>query len=551
MSPMGDSEGFGPRRWWQSGVIYQVYPRSFADADEDGVGDLVGITSHLDYLEHLGVDAIWLSPIYPSPMVDFGYDVTDHTGVDPLFGTLEHFDGLVAGAHQRGLRVLVDFIPNHTSDHHPWFVAACSSRQDPHRDWYMWADPAADGGPPNNWRSVFGGPAWTLHPPTGQYYYHAYLPDQPDLNWRSPDVRQAQLDVMRTWLDRGVDGFRVDAFRHLLKDDRLRDNPENPLWAEHLPPYDALIPQRTADLDEIHEIVTLMRDVLDTHPAPEGSNPAADRVMVGELYLPIDRLVRYYGENGSGMHLPSNMHLIGTAWDAAEIAALVDTYETALPTQGWPNWVLGNHDRSRIATRVGAEQARVAAMLLLTLRGTPTMYYGDELGMHDVPIPTELAQDPYEHRVPGIGVGRDPERTPMQWTPGVNAGFSPAEVRPWLPVADDAEVRNVAVQSRDASSLLGLYRQLLRLRREEPALAAGSYARVSSQGDVYAYRRCHEDRELLVVLNLGGEQQDVDLGQSLSSGRVLLSTDPRRGGETVGGPVRLNASEGVVIAVAS
>ncbi|MGH3372387.1 MAG: alpha-amylase family glycosyl hydrolase, partial [Nocardioidaceae bacterium] len=506
--------------WWQAGVVYQIYPRSFADAGGDGVGDLPGITSHLDYLERLGVDALWLSPIYPSPMVDFGYDVTDHTGIDPLFGDVEDFDALVTGAHERGLRVLVDFIPNHVSDQHPWFAEACSSREDPRRSWFLWADPAADGGPPNNWRSVFGGPAWTLHRPTGQYYYHAYLPEQPDLNWRNPDVRQAQLDVMRTWLDRGVDGFRVDAFRHLLKDDQLRDNPQNPAWAPHLPPYDALIPERTADLDDIHALVTDMREVLDTHPVPAGGNPAGERVMVGELYLPIDRLVRYYGEGGAGMHLPSNMHLIATEWDAVQIAELVDAYEAALPRGAWPNWVLGNHDRSRIATRVGHEQARVAAMLLLTLRGTPTMYYGDELAMCDVPVPTERAQDPYEHRVPGIGVGRDPERTPMQWAPGPNAGFCPEHVTPWLPVADNADEANVAVQSGDPTSMLALYQQLLALRREEPALAVGSYARVCARGDVYAYLRSHDGRRLLVALNLGGEEQDVDVAGALSEGRV-------------------------------
>lgn len=546
----GDAASAGSgQSWWKAGVVYQVYPRSFADADGDGVGDLPGITSHLDYLEQLGVAAVWLSPFYPSPMVDFGYDVTDHTDVDALFGTVEDFDALVRGAHQRGLRVLVDFIPNHTSDQHRWFTAACSSRQDPHRNWYLWADPAVDGGPPNNWRSVFGGSAWTLHPATGQYYYHAYLPEQPDLNWRDPDVRRAQLDVMRTWLDRGVDGFRVDAFRHLLKDDQLRDNPRNPGWAPHLPPYDALIPKRTADLDAIHDIVTDMREVLDTHPTPAGCKPAQERVMVAELYLPIDRLVRYYGQDGSGMHLPSNMHLITAAWDAAQIATLVDAYEAALPPGAWPNWVLGNHDRSRIATRVGSQQARVAAMLLLTLRGTPTLYYGDELGMRDVPIPTELAQDPYEHRVPGMGVGRDPERTPMQWTPGANAGFCPAHVTPWLPVAADAQDANVEVQSGDSTSMLGLYRRLLRLRREEPALAVGSYARVLSRGDAYAYRRDHEDRHLLIVLNLGGAQHDVDLTESLRRGQVLLSTDPQRRTRAVGNPLSLEPHEGVVIAV--
>ena len=539
-------EGFA---WWQAGVLYQVYPRSFADADGDGIGDLPGITSRLDHLRRLGVDGLWLSPFYRSPMADFGYDVTDHTEVDPLFGDLATFDALVGGAHQRGLRVLVDFIPNHTSDRHPWFLAARRSRDDPHRDWYLWADPAGDGGPPNNWRSVFGGPAWTLDVATGQYYYHAYLPQQPDLNWRSPAVREAQFDVMRTWLDRGVDGFRIDAFRQLLKDDQLRDNPANPNWRAGMPPYDALLPEHTADHPDIGQLVTAMRAVIDTHPAPAGAPTPGDRVLVAELYLPIDRLMRYYGRSGAGLHLPSNMHLIATPWQAERIGALIDAYEAALPEGAWPNWVLGNHDRSRVATRVGPAQARVAAMLLLTLRGTPTLYYGEEIGMRDVPVPPELVQDPYELRVPGLGLGRDPERTPMQWSGQPGAGFCPPHVTPWLPLDEEVALVNVAVQCGQAESMLTLYCRLLALRRAEPALSVGSYTPLHARGDVLAYVREHEGRGVIVVLNLGSRPRTVDL-PGAAGGQVLLSTDPNRaGGDVRGNTVSLVGDEGVVVSL--
>jgi alpha-glucosidase len=538
-------EGFA---WWQAGVLYQVYPRSYADTGGDGVGDLPGITGRLDHLQLLGVDGLWLSPIYPSPMVDFGYDVTDHTDVDPLFGDLAAFEALVAGAHQRGLRVLVDFIPNHTSDRHPWFGAARSSRGDSHRDWYLWADPASDGGPPNNWRSVFGGPAWTFDIGTGQYYYHAYLPQQPDLNWRTPAVQEAQLDVMRTWLDRGIDGFRIDALRHLLKDTQLRDNPANPDWVAGMPPYDALLPERTADHPDMPHLVAAMRAVIDTHPGPAASVSPRDRVLVGELYLPIDRLMRYYGQSGAGLHLPSNMHLIATPWQADCIGALIDAYEAALPEGAWPNWVLGNHDRSRIATRVGPAQARVAAMLLLTLRGTPTLYYGDEIGMRDVPVPPELVQDPYELRVPGLGVGRDPERTPMQWSPQPGAGFCPPHVTPWLPLDDDAALVNVAVQSGQEESMLTLYQRLLALRRAEAALSVGSYHRLYARGDLLAYVREYQGRRVAIALNLGSQPRTVALPEA-AGGQVLISTDPHRTGGDLAGTVALAADEGIVISL--
>jgi alpha-glucosidase len=530
--------------WWRAGVVYQVYPRSFADSNQDGVGDLPGITARLDYLTELGVDAVWLSPFYPSPGVDGGYDVSDHRDVDPTLGTLADADVLLAQAHARGLRVVVDFVANHTSERHPWFVESRGSRANPKRDWYLWRDGKRDGAPPNNWRSVFGGPAWTLDPRTGQYYYHAYLAEQPDLNWRDPQVRRAMLQVLRFWLRRGVDGFRIDALRHPIKDDRWRDNPPNPGYRAGGNPYDALLPVYSADRPEIHQVVAAIRRVLDD---ADGAGVAGERVMMGELYLPIDRLVRYYGQHGRGVDLPSNMHLLSTPYRAEQIAALVDRYEAALPEGAWPNWVLGNHDRHRIATRVGGEQARVAAMLLLTLRGTPTLYYGDELGMRDVPIPAGSLRDRFERNVPGIGVGRDPERTPMQWDASPNAGFCPQGVQPWLPVADDYRTVNVAAQARDHGSMLSLYRRLIALRHRERALAVGCYRLAFAGGDLLAYAREHAGRRLLVALNLGRQPQVLDLGPRGLSGVIRLGTRLGREGEQIRGALALRGDEGVII----
>jgi alpha-glucosidase len=518
--------------WWRRGVVYQVYPRSFMDTNGDGVGDLNGITAKLPYLQDLGVDAVWISPFYPSPMADFGYDVTDHTAVDPLFGTLEDFDKLVAEAHRRDVRVLVDFVPNHTSDRHPWFQDARSTKDSPRRDWYLWTDPPSGGGPPNNWRSVFGGPAWTLDGPTGQYYYHAYLPEQPDVNWRNPEVRQAQSDVMRFWLERGVDGFRVDACRQLIKDDQLRDNPPNPAYHPGLPPYDALLPLYSADRPETPGVLAELRQVLDAHH-PDG-------LLIAEVYAPIERLMRYY----LGAHLPSNMHLISVPYAADSIAALIARYEAALPPDAWPNWVLGNHDRSRIATRVGPAQVRVAAMLLLTLRGTPMLYYGDEIGLPDVPVPPHLVRDPFERRVPGVGVGRDPARGPMRWSPDPNAGFCPPHSSPWLPVPDGAEWPNVTAQQDDPGSVLALYRDLIALRRAEPALSTGDFTLLGADAGVLSYLRRSHDRTIMVGLNLTDEPRDLP-----ATGTILLGTRPGREGERLTGMVRLRADEGVLVNV--
>jgi alpha-glucosidase len=527
--------------WWQTGIIYQVYPRSFMDSNGDGVGDLPGIMARLDYLAWLGVEAVWLSPIYPSPMADFGYDVADYTDVHPLFGTLADFDALVAEAHRRGLKVILDLVPNHTSDQHLWFLESRSSRDNPKRDWYIWHDPAPGGGPPNNWLSNFGGSAWEWDAATGQYYYHAFLSEQPDLNWRNPAVVRAMHDSLRFWFDRGVDGFRIDVIWQMIKDDQFRDNPPNPAYRPGDYDYAAFLPIYTTDRPEVHGVIAGMRRVFDEYP---------ERVMIGEIYLPLEQLITYYGTDVPEAHLPYNFQLVTLPWEARTIAVAIETYEALLPSGAWPNWVLGNHDRSRIATRVGPAQARVAAMLLLTLRGTPTIYYGDEIGMHDVPIPPELVQDPFEIRVPGLGHGRDPERTPMQWSAGPGAGFTTGT--PWLPLADDYALANVEAERTEADAPLALHRQLIALRRAEPALTVGSYRALVAEGALLAYLREGEGRRFLIALNLGHEAATFATDALTSGGQVVLSTHLDRVDEALpaGALLALRPDEGVIVRLA-
>jgi alpha-glucosidase len=523
------------KRWWQRAAIYQIYPLSFQDSNGDGKGDLAGIRARLDYLAWLGIDAVWISPIYPSPMKDCGYDIANYRDIAPEFGTLAEFDALLADAHRRDIRVILDFVPNHTSDQHPWFIVSGASRESARRDWYIWRDPAPSGGPPNNWLSNFGGSAWTLDEGTGQYYYHAFLGEQPDLNWRNPDVRAAMLDVLRFWLDRGVDGFRVDVLWHLVKDAAFRDNPPNPDYRPGDPSHRQVLQTYSADQPEIFAVIEEMRRLVDGY---------GDRVLIGEIYLPLERLVAYYGANGSGVHLPFNFQLILAPWNAAGIATIIAEYERLVPPGEWPNWVIGNHDQSRIASRVGAAQARVAAMLLLTLRGTPTLYYGDEIGMRDVAIAPERARDNWTKSEPGLRVGRDPERTPMQWDASRNAGFSSAT--PWLPVSDDFRTTNVAALAADPRSILTLYRELLRLRRRSAALVFGAKRLLAAPDGVLAYERIDGER-LLVALNLTSEERGLDV----PDGTLLLSTHLDRAGEAVSQRLALRADEGAIVRLAA
>jgi alpha-glucosidase len=521
--------------WWRHG-IFQIYPRSFQDSNGDGVGDIKGIIARLPYLKTLGIDAVWLSPIFPSPMADFGYDISEYTGIDPLFGTMADFDALVAAVHESGLKIVLDLVPNHTSDQHPWFAEARSVRDNPKRDWYIWRDPKPDGGPPNNWLSEFGGSAWRYDEATRQYYYHAFLAAQPDLNWRNPRVREAIYDAMRFWLCKGVDGFRVDVIWHLVKDSQFRDNPPNPHFVEGRPPHEKILTKYSADQSEVHEVIAEMRRVIDEFD---------DRVLIGEIYLPLQRLVAYYGDNLAGAQMPFNFALLATLWSARSIERIIADYEHALPSGAWPNWVLGNHDRPRIASRVGRDQARVAAMLLLTLRGTPTLYYGDEIGMQQVAIAPDQVRDPFEKNVPGIGVRRDGCRTPMQWDSTTHSGFSTAST--WLPLADDFVHENVVNLEAEAASILNLYKALIALRKQLSPMVTGSYEPVAAQGDVLLYRRVGAAGAIVIALNLGAEPVSIS-SRSIGAGHeILLSTLMDRQGERIEGALDLRANEGAIL----
>lgn len=524
--------------WWQEGVIYQIYPRSFMDGNNDGVGDLNGITQRLDYLQWLGVDAIWLSPIYPSPMADFGYDISNYTDVEPLFGDLADFDRLLEQVHQRGMKLILDFVPCHSSDQHPWFREARSSRDNPKRDWYIWRDPAPDGGVPNNWLSNFGGTAWQYDEQTQQYYLHMFDVKQPDLNWRNPEVRNAMFEAMRFWLERGVDGFRVDVIWMMIKDIQFRDNPLRPNWKPGDSNESIQIGVYTEDQPEVHEIIRDMRALVDAY--------AGDRVLIGEIYLEAEKLVKYYGSQLDEVHMPFNFQFITMeGWSAETIRSCVDPYEAMLPTGAWPNWVLGNHDRPRIATRIGRDQIRVAQMLLLTLRGTPTCYYGDELGMENVVVPVEMINDPAGKKNPLFS--RDPERSPMQWDASPNAGFSAAGVQPWLPIAKEYQQQNIEVEQQDLHSYLSLVRALLSLRHSMPALSIGMYTSVLDVPEgCFAFLREHEEQRILVVLNCSGHDLEVTLPH-LDQGRIILATGLDREGKVELSALRLPANEGYII----
>ncbi len=510
--------------WWQRGVVYQVYPRSFQDSDGNGSGDLVGIRQRLDYLEWLGIDAVWLSPIFKSPMADFGYDVADYRDVDPIFGTLADLDALIADMHRRGIRLLLDFVPNHTSSQHPWFLDARSSRRAAHRDWYIWRDPAPDGGPPNGWQSAFLGSAWEFDEATGQYYFHSFLKEQPDLDWTNPEVRAAMTDVMRYWFGRGVDGFRVDVANLLAKGPELAsaDHPD-----EH---------QAWGDEPAIHPLMRELRAVAEEFD---------ERVLIGEIWLPPTELVTFYGTELDELHLPFNFGLLELhEWSASAVHDAVVAYEGAVPPGAWPNWVLGNHDRQRVASRVGVAQARVAQMLLLTLRGTPTLYYGDEIGMMEVELPRSMWRDPQGLRG---GPTRDGCRTPMRWDSSPLAGFTTSS--PWLPL-DQRAGTDVADQRNDPSSMLSLVRALLALRRAQPALNVGEWHDLGRAGSAIAYVRTQVapgSARFLVCLNLAGQSSPLPAAATSLRGEILVSTLLAQVSGRFEDRRELAADEGVVV----
>lgn len=524
-----------PTPWWRHGVIYQIYIRSFADSNGDGIGDLRGVLEHLDHLAWLGVDGIWLSPVTVSPNADWGYDVADYCAVDREYGTLADLDLLVQEAGRVGIRVLLDLVPNHTSDRHPWFVASRASRDAPKRDWYVWADPKPTGEPPNNWVSSFGGPAWTLDPPTGQYYLHNFLPEQPDLNWWNKEVRAAFDDIMAFWWDRGIAGFRIDCCHMIVKDDRLRDNPpateDDPWLAQVFGQRDVYASNRP----EVHGVLRSWRQRADAASPP--------RVLLGETTVHrVDTLATYYGDGHDELHLAFNFPFIEAPFEAAALRAVVEETEGLLPSGAWPVWTGSNHDMSRLATRWAAgrpERVASALVMLLTLRGTPVLYQGDEIGLQDVAIEREDVLDPVGERFWPVYPGRDPQRTPMPWDATRGGGFSAPGVRPWLPVGDPARC-NVASQRDDPGSPLVMVRDLLALRRTHPDLHSGDYRSLPSPEGVWAWRR---GQDVAVVLNLS----DTKAEMAGVAGRIALCTDRRRDGEAVRQKLALAPWHAVVI----
>jgi len=478
-------------RWWKEGVIYQIYPRSFKDTTGDGIGDLNGIVQKLDYLADLCVDAIWLSPVYTSPDVDFGYDVSSYRDIDPKFGTMKDFRKLVNEAGKRGIRIVMDLVLNHSSDQHAWFRESRSSRDNPKRDYYIWKDAKRRGGPPNNWQSVFGGSAWEWDDSTKQYYLHMFYKEQPDLNWRNPDVRQDLLDIFKFWLDIGVSGFRLDVFNLYIKDKKFRDNPAKLLG---LRPFERQIHKYDCDRPELMGVLEDIRKVLDAYPGTYA---------VGETFLSDhEKSASYCGDRL--LQQTFNFDFLECAWNSGCFASEVEEWEQALGEEKWPNYVLNNHDVERAASRYGIgeddERLKVAAGLLLTLRGTPFLYYGEEIGMREVSLKRNQIKDPVGRRYWPFYKGRDGCRTPMQWTTKQNAGFSDSD--PWLPIHPDYADRNVETQTEKPQSLLNFYRQVLALRREVPALSCGEMKFIGDlPGGVMGYERACENSRAVVLLN--------------------------------------------------
>ena len=518
-------------RWWTEGVLYQIYPRSFADSNGDGVGDLRGIIAKLDYIEWLGVSGVWLNPTMESPNTDWGYDVSDYKSVHPELGTMEDMDELIRLAGQRGIRILLDFVPNHTSDRHEWFQRSRSSKDSSHRDWYVWADPKPDGSAPNNWRSVFGGSAWDYDETTGEYYLHNFLDTQADLNWWNEDVRDAMDDVLRFWFDRGVAGFRIDVAHAVIKDRELRDNV--PATPEDDARVQRVGQQHTYNMDqpEVHEVIRRWRQLAESFDPP--------RVLLGETFLlDLARMASYYG-TGDELNMAFNFPFVFSPFESKELRDVVELTESLLPPLAWPVWTGSNHDVLRFPSRWCAGDAhriRLALMLLMTLRGTPVLYYGDEIGMPDTQIPREELKDPVGQRFWPEDPGRDTCRTPMHWSAEEGAGFSEPGVEPWLRYGD-YPARNVDDQKDDPASILSLCRELIGFRRRSDDLRRAGYESLPAPEKSWAYRR----GSTTIALNFSNEPAQVGY-----AGRVALSTDPVREREPVD-ELTLAPWEGVIL----
>lgn len=523
--------------WSRYAVVYQIYPLSFKDSNNDGIGDLQGIIDKLDYLndrteKSLGVGAIWLSPIYRSPMVDFGYDISDYMAVDPIFGDLKIFDRLVKEAHKRNIKIIMDFVANHTSDKHPWFKESRSSKTSTKRDWYIWKDPRppspgakvtdgqakSDGSPPNNWLSVFGGSSWTLDKKTNQYYLHSFLPEQPDLNWRNIEVKTAMEKVLEFWIHREVDGFRSDAAYHLIKDGQFRDDPPNPDYKGAKDSYDGLIHTYSQRRPETLDVMNTFCSVLGLHN---------NKYMVTEAYLDIPEMSKIYKACSNNLHAPFNFNLISLPWDAKLIKNHIDDFEASLSKNDWPNYVLGNHDRPRVATRVGEKRARLLAMLLFTLRGMPFVYYGDEIGMENIDIPADKQKDLIGN---SLAANRDGERTPMQWDDSAYGGFSNSG--PWLPVGKKYKNVNVKRELNDPLSMFHLYRKLIRYRTHNHILLHGSYRSLDLDNDnTFVYLRELGNEKVLVILNFSKDEESVSIPYRKAS--IVCTTNREKEGKIV------------------
>ncbi len=537
-------------QWWRKAVFYEIYPRSFQDTNGDGIGDLKGITERLPYLAALGIDAIWITPFSPSPQVDFGYDVSDYENVDPQFGTLAEFDKLVAEAHKRKIRIIMDLVLNHTSDQSEFFKQSRSSRESPYRDWYIWRD-GKDGGPPNNWSSEFGPTAWTLDQKTGQYYYHYFYTQQPDLNWRNPEVEKRMFDSVRFWLKRGVDGFRLDAINWLFEDPEWRDNPVLPEFRRGSKTEHQQEVKYNRDQPETHDVLRRLRQV--------AAEFGADRVLIGEIWVPsMAQLAEYYGANNDELQLPFNFFFTKVPkLDAALFRVEVDKAEKALQGR-WTTWVLSNHDLVRAVNRFGDGRndkkndkkiEKLLATMLLTLRGSPFIYYGEELGMVTTPPKSrEEVRDPVGKLYWPNEKGRDGERTPMQWTAGRNAGFTTGH--PWLPVPPGAAKNNVASEESDPASVLNYYKRIIALRRASPALLNGDYTPLGDDPHVFAYRRHADGQTYVIVLNMSPEERKVSLGKPLApSGKIVLDTDGPDHGTVEPWALHLRPYEALVILI--
>ena len=522
--------------WWKSGVLYQIYPRSFADSNADGVGDLQGVIDRLDHLQWLGVDGIWLSPITVSPNADWGYDVSDYCAVHPDLGTMDTFDRLVAAAGQRGIRVLLDIVPNHTSDRHPWFVDSRSSRTAPKRDWYVWSDPKADGSAPNNWVSSFGGPAWTIDEATGQFYLHNHLVEQPDLNWWNEEVKNEFDAIFRFWFNRGVAGFRIDVCNIIIKDAQLRDNPPATADDDFEVQLFGQRPVYNGNRPEVHDVIRRWRRLAESYETP--------RALIGETPVKIDELAKYYGDGGDELHLAFNFPFITAPFDAAAMRQIVEDTESLLPRGAWPAWTGSNHDMSRFATRwAGGDRhkARAALVMLLTLRGTPVLYQGDEIGLEDVAVAHQDMRDPLGVAYWPAYAGRDAMRTPMPWHARPGGGFTDPGARPWLPLGPTVQC-NVEQQQAEPRSMLCLARDLIALRRRTPDLHTGRYDTMEAPEGVWAWRRGHRT---MVALNLS----DDDAVLPRTSGRICIATDRGRDGERFDDELSVPAWEGVIATI--